>query len=103
MARELGGVGTRVLFENDRVRVWEMRLEPGESSPVHEHALDYVIVQLAGDRIAGAQEPDSRSHLAPYVERDVRQGWAVFVPKGGIERAVNVGRERYWEILVELK
>jgi predicted metal-dependent enzyme (double-stranded beta helix superfamily) len=103
MARELGGVGSRVLFENDRVRVWELALAPGESSPVHEHHHDYVIVQLAGDRIAGAQEPDSRSHLAPYVERDVQQGWAVFVPKGGIERAVNVGRERYWEIIVELK
>lgn len=103
MARELGGIGTRVLFENDRVRVWEMSLEPGESSSVHEHVNDYVIVQLAGDRIAGAQEPDSRSHLAPYVERDVRPGWAVYVPKGGIERAVNVGRERYWEIIVELK
>ena len=29
--RELGGVGTKVLFENENVRVWEMDLAPGES------------------------------------------------------------------------
>ena len=31
--RVLGGVGTTLLFENDRVKVWEMSLEPGEEAP----------------------------------------------------------------------
>ena len=35
--RTLGDVGTAVLFENDRVRVWELTLAPGESSDTHEH------------------------------------------------------------------
>jgi beta-alanine degradation protein BauB len=34
-------VGTRLLFENERVRVWEIRLEPGERAPFHRHALPY--------------------------------------------------------------
>ena len=34
-------VGTRVLFENDRIRVWELLLRPGERAPFHHHALDY--------------------------------------------------------------
>jgi quercetin dioxygenase-like cupin family protein len=34
-------VGTRMLFENDRVRVWEIVLEPGERAPFHRHEGDY--------------------------------------------------------------
>jgi hypothetical protein len=36
-ASESTKVGTKLLFENDRVRVWEMRLKPGESSERHTH------------------------------------------------------------------
>ncbi len=32
MAEKLGDVAIRVLFENERVKVWEMDLAPGESS-----------------------------------------------------------------------
>jgi hypothetical protein len=31
-------VGTRLLLENDRVRVWEVRLEPGDRIPFHAHS-----------------------------------------------------------------
>ena len=34
-------VGTRLLLENERVRVWEIRLEPGERAPFHRHDLPY--------------------------------------------------------------
>lgn len=34
-------VGTTVWFENDRVRVWEIRLEPGERGPFHAHTRSY--------------------------------------------------------------
>ena len=34
-------VGTALWFENDRVRVWEVRLEPGERGPFHAHTNDY--------------------------------------------------------------
>jgi hypothetical protein len=30
-------VGTTVLFENQRVWVWELRLAPGETCPPHRH------------------------------------------------------------------
>jgi quercetin dioxygenase-like cupin family protein len=36
-----GQVGTRLLSENDRVRVWEIRLNPGERISFHRHVLDY--------------------------------------------------------------
>lgn len=34
-------VGTRLLSEDDRVRVWEIRLKPGERIGFHRHVLDY--------------------------------------------------------------
>jgi hypothetical protein len=34
-------VGTRLLSADDRVRVWEIRLRPGERIGFHRHVLDY--------------------------------------------------------------
>lgn len=36
-----GEVGSRLLSESDRVRVWEIRLQPGERVHAHRHVLDY--------------------------------------------------------------
>jgi mannose-6-phosphate isomerase-like protein (cupin superfamily) len=36
-----GQVGSRLLSANDRVRVWEIRLAPGERWHAHRHVLDY--------------------------------------------------------------
>lgn len=104
--RTLGGVATRVLFDNDRVRVWEMRLAPGERSDLHEHRLDYIIVQISGDRVGADLEPDSNDVLGmagKHMETAVRPGLAVYVPRGGIETAANVGEQEYHEVLIELK
>jgi quercetin dioxygenase-like cupin family protein len=34
-------VGTRLLFENERIRVWDITLEPGERLPFHRHRTSY--------------------------------------------------------------
>jgi len=34
-------VGTRLLLENDRLRVWEILLRPGERAPFHRHVMPY--------------------------------------------------------------
>jgi quercetin dioxygenase-like cupin family protein len=36
-----GCVGQRLLSENERVRVWEIRLKPGQRFGFHRHVLDY--------------------------------------------------------------
>ena len=46
--RRLGPIGTRMLFENDRVRVWEVRLAPGEEGAVHRHQLDCSLYGSSG-------------------------------------------------------
>jgi hypothetical protein len=101
--RVLGPVATEVVFENDRVRIWEMRLEPGERSAIHRHDLDYMLVLLEGDRIAADPEPDTGGAFNQYFEAEVVPGSVVYIERGGIETAVNIGEQPYREILIELK
>ena len=101
--RQLGPIGTRMLFENDRVRVWEVRLAPGEQGAVHRHSLDHLLIQVAGDRIAVVPEPDTEGPFRDYLEADVIPGAVVEVARGGVEVARNVGAEPYLEVIVELK
>jgi hypothetical protein len=103
MERELGGVGTKVVFEDDRVRVWVLKLAPGERSAVHRHDLDHLLIQVKGDRIAVDPEADSQSPYRDFFEAPVIPGMVTFVPEGGIEAAVNTGAEPFYEIIVELK
>jgi hypothetical protein len=101
--RVLGDVGTRLLFENDRVRAWELRLAPGEESPVHRHELDHLLIQVSGDRVAVIPEPDSEGPYREYLAADVVPGATVFVRRGGVETARNVGAQPYNEVIIELK
>jgi beta-alanine degradation protein BauB len=102
-ARELGGVGTKVVYEDDAIRVWTLKLAPGEDSPVHRHDLDHLLIQVSGDRIAVVPEPDTQGPYTEILEADVVPGAVVRVPRGGIERARNVGSAPYLEVIVELK
>jgi hypothetical protein len=101
--RTLSDIASKLLFENDRVRIWELRMEPGTTGPVHRHDLDHVLIQISGDRMAVVPEPDSQSIYKDYLEADVFPGNWFYVEKGGIEAARNVGKEPFHEIIVELK
>jgi beta-alanine degradation protein BauB len=103
MERSLGDVGTKLLLENDRVRVWQVRLDPGQQGDVHKHHLDHLLVQVAGDRIAVIPEPDTEGPFRQYLEADVIPGAVVEVTRGGVESALNVGNLPYLEVVIELK
>ena len=45
-----GCVGTTLLSESDRVRVWIIRLAPGERIGFHRHVLDYFWTSVTGGR-----------------------------------------------------
>ena len=45
-----GCVGTRLLSESERVRVWIIRLAPGERIGFHRHVLDYFWTSVTGGR-----------------------------------------------------
>jgi quercetin dioxygenase-like cupin family protein len=61
-------VGTTLWFENDRIRVWEVRLEPGQRGPFHNHTRNYFWTVVEGSR--GLQ----RFADGTYMVRDYREG-----------------------------
>ena len=81
-SRPSAGLGTKVVFENDQVRVWVLRLAPGERSAVHQHDLDHLLIQIRGDRIAVEPEPDAQGPHREYMEAPVIPGMVVHVPEG---------------------
>ena len=97
-ASEYGPVATRMIFDNDDVRVWEMDLAPGGVCGLHHHTMDYVLFILSGANV-GAQSPGGRK-MMPF---PVKARATYFVPAGGIESAHNMGDTRFFEALFELK
>lgn len=59
-------VGSRLLSENERVRVWEIRLAPGQRWHVHRHVLDYFWTAVNAGR--------SRQHTSDGTTREVAYG-----------------------------
>jgi len=94
---ELGNVATRLILENDRVKIWEMDLAPGASSALHEHTLDYCMCIVEGTSI-DADQVGREPFRIPVSPGDV-----FYVERGGVERAVNRSASRFREILIELK
>ena len=45
---KLGQVGDKILFENEHIRMWEVRLEPGQTIDFHIHYHPYLVVSLGG-------------------------------------------------------
>src|SRR5215831_17662667 len=96
-------VGTGLLFENDRVRVWELALAPGESLEKHIHRLDYIIlVESAGLlRSADSDDPAGARDI-PFADDQVE-----FRQVGGAgkidNRLTNIGTKRHRNYVIELK
>lgn len=53
-------VGTKLWFENEHIRVWEVRLQPGERGPFHAHTRRYFWTVVDGGR--GKQRTDDGTY-----------------------------------------
>ena len=94
-----GQVGTRLLSETDRVRVWEIRLVPGERIGFHRHVLDYFWTAITPGR-ARSHTEDGSVVEATYAAGDTRH----FVYGRGeykIHDLENVGDSDLWFTTVE--
>ena len=109
----MAGVGTQKVFEDDRVIVWHLDLEPGEQGERHTHTLDYVIRVLSESTLEVCG-PDGE--LLETVELKAGgatsfqiQGDQIVSDRPGYpavpatHSARNVGPNRFREVLIEFK
>ena len=92
----MADVGTKLIFENERVRVWEFTLQPGQAIDAHKHELDYFFYPIEGGTLEVTRASGST--------RITLKAGEVYFRKGGdTHAAANVDDHPYHEILVELK
>ena len=63
---DFGPIATRVLYEDDQVRIWDQRLAPGEKTAPHRHEQDYVLVDVEGERIGVGAEGIQKIRRHPF-------------------------------------
>ena len=95
-------IGSKLLFENERIRVWELAVAPGETLDAHIHHNDYVyLVPDAG--VLRFSDPDNpaNDHDHHFVNNEVR---FVQVPsEGKVDNHItNVGDVFHRNYIVEL-
>ena len=93
----LGDIASTVLFENERVKIWNLIVDPGQSSDWHLHGRDYVTIVVEGGGLTvefedGTQE-SSPSDLGTWRYHGEHK----------VHRVHNEGSRRYKNVLVELK
>ena len=93
-----GDPGT-LLFENDRVRVWELVMKPGEICNWHVHEYDHLLVVLEGCLVEALKSDGSRG------EREIPDGKVLFMPASPLaEIARNASTDRTLrELIIDLK
>ena len=99
-AKQLNGrVGTRLLSQSDRVRVWEIRLAPGERIGFHRHVLDYFWTAVTLGRARSHME-DGSVVEAVYAAGDTRH-FAYGKGEYKIHDLENIGYADLWFTTVE--
>jgi hypothetical protein len=92
-------VGTRLVFQNEVVRVWEMKLAPGEASPLHRHRCDYVIA-YANALTAEIRLDDERTS-ASYSTGHVAY-FAIGAEGSQLQQLTNTGEDEHLHFVIEL-
>ena len=109
----MAGVGTQKIFENDRIVLWHLDLEPGEEVQRHTHKRDYVVRIVSGSTLE-VSGPDGE--VLDTVELEAGgttsfrvDGDQIVADRPGYpsvpatHSAKNVGTNTFREVLIEFK
>jgi hypothetical protein len=95
---KLGEVGDKILFENEHVRMWEVRLEPGQTIDFHIHYHPYLVVSLGGG------ENEVETIFGDKIPTNEPIGSWVFMDQmRPVHRLTNKSTVTYLSRLIELK
>jgi len=103
MSDKLHPIATEVIFEDERVRVWNQVVPAGGEIKRHRHDHDYYLINVSGAGPIEVLFHDSTGgEQGESVTFSPKPGSANYVKKGHVETAINHGDE-YRAILVEFK
>lgn len=95
---KLRDIGDKVLLENDLIRVWEVKLEPGETLGFHIHYHPYLVVSLNG----GENEIETISGRKITTQEPI--GTYVYINEmREVHRLTNKSNVTYFSRLIEMK
>ena len=86
----------RLLMENEKVRVLDIRLKPGEKAPMHNHPSSHVVYVLNNARFK-LTFPDGKTG-----EFDLKAGQALWL-EAGSHATENIGTTEGHNLVVEIK
>ena len=95
--RHLGDVGTNFQFEDDDVKVWDLVLEPGQSSDWHHHTRRYLFIVTRAGTLKTEHDDGSTTVT------ELRLGQVVRGHKDAVRRVTNVGDALYSNAIIELQ
>lgn len=107
-----GYVGSRVIYEDDFVRVWNFTLAPGEMTTLHRHDHDYHFVAIKPTQLEVYDEKgdvlfDFRAEgtLGFTLNGEFLEPINIKLPfpVPRVHAAKNIGSDHYYEILYESK
>ena len=109
----MSDVGSRRVYEDERVIVWHFDLQPGEECPLHTHELDYVARIVSGSTV---EVLDGQQETLYTVDRQpgdaitfrvagdqVMSNYPGAVPIPATHRVRNVGNGTFQEVIIEFK
>ncbi|MDG2170089.1 MAG: hypothetical protein P8L44_19440 [Opitutales bacterium] len=109
----MSGVGTKKVYEDDRLIVWHLDLAPGEHGAKHTHRLDYLFKVVSGstlevygpeDELLDTVELEAGGAHSFHIIGDEIHGDTPGYPVvPATHSAKNVGTETFREVLVEFK
>jgi hypothetical protein len=100
----LGPIATRILYEDDQVRIWDQRIPPGTATGPHHRALPYALVNVAGARLeVGPVAGYPAMHGDERLSVELQDRTAMILEAGAYEDAFNPDERAYRAILVEFK
>jgi quercetin dioxygenase-like cupin family protein len=94
----LGEVGQKVLLENEFIRMWEVRLEPGQTIDFHIHFHPYLLISLGGG------ENEIETIFGKKISVQEPAGSFVFMNEmREVHRLTNKSNVTYLSRLIEIK
>jgi hypothetical protein len=109
----MAGVGTRKVFEDDRVIVWQFDLEPGDQGELHTHSRDYAVRVIEGgtlevrgpdgELLYTAQRKGGDAACFRMQGDQIASDFPGYTPIPATHQVRNVGTTTFREVLIEFK